>query len=170
MWLIVGLELLTFSLVFVMVAAFRRGAPALFHAQRAALSPAFGLALTVLLVTSGLFAALAVEAVRARRVARARGFLVATLVAGGLFVALKLHDAVALIRGGHHLGVDDFWDAYFLATGFHFVHVVVGLGLLAWVVRVVARAPVETVAAVALFWHLCDVAWFFLFPLFFAGD
>jgi heme/copper-type cytochrome/quinol oxidase subunit 3 len=34
----------------------------------------------------------------------------------------------------------------------------------------VTRAtPVETIAAVALFWHLCDLAWFFLFPLFFAG-
>jgi nitric oxide reductase NorE protein len=170
MWLIVGLELLTFAIVFVMIALFRSGEPALFHEGQLALSKPFGLALTLLLVTSGAFAAEAVHAARASHFVRAQRLLIAALGGGALFVLLKLEDYRAHLEAGHALGTNDFWDAYYLATGFHFVHVLVGLGLLTWAARKVTRAaPVETIAAVALFWHLCDLAWFFLFPLFFAG-
>ncbi len=166
MWLIVGLELLTFGIVFVMLALLRVGSPALFREGQAALSSGLGVGFTLILVTSGYFAAEAVHATRAGHFSRARLLFVAAIGSGFGFVALKLHDGAAHLAAGHQLGTNDFWDAYFLSTGFHLLHVLVGLLLLTLAHRRVGRAgEVESVAAAALFWHLCDLAWFFLFPL-----
>lgn len=169
MWLIVALELVTFAIAFVMIGAFRASEPAAFAAGQAALSPTMGLSLTLLLVTSGALAAEAVHVARDGRFARAQGFFFAAIALGLGFVGLKLFDTGAHLDAGHRLGTSDFWDAYFLGTGFHFVHVLVGLALLTFVaLSLQKKRDAELAAAVALFWHLCDLAWFFLFPLFFA--
>jgi len=172
MWLIVGLELLTFAIVLVMLAVLRASQPAVFGAGRAALSANTGLALTLLLVTSGALAAAGVHRYRLGHDASARALLIAAAVGGLGFVGLKLKDYAEHIAAGHQLGSNDFWDAFYLGSGFHLAHVLVGLVLLTGLVVRLGRAPrlgVETVAAVALFWHLCDVVWFFLFPFFYVG-
>lgn len=171
MWLIVGLELVTFGIAFVMVALERSADAASFRAGQASLSPAMGLAFTLLLVTSGALAAEGVHACRAGALARARNLVAAACALGVGFVALKVADTRAHLAAGHGLGSSDFWDAYLLSTGFHLLHVLVGVALLGWAALRLGRAPKpdpEDIAAVALFWHLCDLAWFFLFPLFFA--
>lgn len=171
MWIVVTLELVTFSLVFVVVAATRAGDPEVFAAGQALLDPRLGLALTVALLTSGWLAAEAVHAVRRGRIPRARHFYAASVAAGLAFVVLKVVDYVTKSQAGLHLG-DDFGSMYLLATGFHFAHVLVGLAMLAYVGLRLGRAPFEdeetAVAGTALFWHMCDLAWFFLFPLFYA--
>lgn len=171
LWIIVALELAAFSVIFVFVALLRRGEPAMFRAGQAALDPWMGLGLTAALVTSGWLTAEAVRAFRLGALARSRRLYGAAIVGGLGFVVLKLVDYASKIRAGHALGVDDFWDAYLLGTGFHFVHVLVGLGLLMSVARRVGKARFEddetAIAGTALFWHMCDIAWFFLFPLFF---
>lgn len=172
MWIIVSLELVTFCIVFVLLALLRAGQPVLFRQGQGALDPMQGLVLTLTLVTSGWFAAEAVHACRAQRFSRARAYYGAAIAGGLLFVGLKLRDYAALVSQGHRLGSDDFWDAYFLSTGFHLAHVLVGLVLLIAVGSRVGRTRFEdeetAIAGTALFWHMCDLAWFFLFPLFFA--
>lgn len=172
MWIVVVLELVVFAIVFFLIASLRITEPEIFRAGQRALDPTHGLALTLALVTSGWLTAEAVHAYRERRAERARLYYAAAIFAGLGFVALKVADYVGKIGAGHGLGVDDFWDVYLLATGFHFAHVLVGLGLLAYVGSRVGRASFEddetAVAGTALFWHMCDLAWFFLFPLFFA--
>lgn len=167
-WLIVTLELGTFGIIGGVLAALRAGQPATFHAGQAALAPAVGLAYTVALVTSGWLAAEAVHAGRARRRRRARALMIAAIAAGLVFVGLKLHDGAALLGAGFGLSTDDFWMGYFFATGFHLVHVLVGLVLLAVAaVRVGGDRPDDdaTVTALVLFWHMCDLAWFLLLAL-----
>ncbi|HEY8431439.1 MAG TPA: cytochrome c oxidase subunit 3 [Sandaracinaceae bacterium] len=171
MWIVVGLELLTFALVFVAVGLFRAGDPGAFAAGQARLDPRHGLALTVVLLTSGWLAAEAVHCVRAGRIARARRWYAGSIALGLAFVGLKIEDYVAKASAGLRLS-DDFGSAYLLATGFHFAHVLVGLTMLVYVAARIGRARFEdsetAVAGTALFWHMCDVAWFFLFPLFYA--
>lgn len=170
MWIIVGVELATFSFIFLMIASLRSDQPALFAAGQRALDPTFGLALTLVLLTSGWLVAEAVHAVRAERLRRARGFYAAGLLLGVVFVGLKLFDFWSKSGTGLSMG-DDFGMAYILATGFHFVHVLVGLVMLTYVATKLGRRPYEdpetAVAGTGLFWHMCDLAWLFLFPLFF---
>ncbi len=173
LWIVVAAELLTFSLIFALVALLRLDDPVSFRAGQSGLDARMGLALTVALITSGWLVAEGVHAFRSGRLAAARRFHAAGVAAGAVFVVLKLLDYAAKHAAGHWLGASDFWDAHVLATGFHFVHVMVGLFLLAVVGRRMGRVPFEdaetAVAGTALFWHMCDVAWFFLFPLFFAA-
>jgi nitric oxide reductase NorE protein len=170
MWIIVALELLTFALVFVLIVSFRTGAPETFSAGQALLHPAGGLAQTLVLLTSGWLIAEAVHAFRSGNVPRTRRFYAAGIAAGLGFVVLKVHDYAAKSRAGLTMD-DDFGAAYFLATGFHLLHVVVGLLMLVYVATRVGRKPFEddetAVAGTGLFWHMCDIAWFFLFPLFY---
>jgi len=172
MWMVFALEIFAFAMLFVGVAYLRRTQPALFHAGQAALDARMGLALTLALVTSGWLTAEGVHAFRASRFERARRFYGGAVLMGLVFVGLKISEYTSKSSAGYGLGVNDFWDLYFLATGFHFIHVLVGLGLIAYVGARVGKTtfedPETTVGGTALFWHMCDLAWFFLFPLFFA--
>lgn len=171
MWIVVGLELVTFSLVFVAVGLTRAGDAGVFAAGQALLDPWHGLALTIALLTSGWLAAEAVHAFRDAKIRRARRYYVASIGAGLAFVVLKIVDYVEKSRAGLSLS-DDFGSVYLLATGFHFAHVLAGLSMLVYVATRIGRAKFEddetAVAGTALFWHMCDLAWFFLFPLFYA--
>ena len=171
-WMIVSLELVTFLLAFVWVAMLRLEQADAFRAAQSALDLRGGLLLTLSLVTSGWLLAEAVHAFRLGSLARARRFHRGGVVFGLVFVAIKIADYVAKHAAGHWLGAGAFWDAYVLATGFHFAHVLVGLVMLVTVGRRLDRSrfedPEAAVAGTALFWHMCDVAWFFLFPLFYA--
>ncbi len=171
MWIVVALELAVFAMVFFLIAALRVSDPSLFAAGQRALDPSLGVALTIALLTSGWLAAEAVHAHRGGRPDRSRRYYAGAVATGLGFVALKTYDYVTKVRGGHVLGSSDFWDAYLLGTGFHFAHVLVGLALLTYVGARVGKTKFEdeetAVAGTALFWHMCDIAWFFLFPLFY---
>lgn len=169
MWIVVALELLAFAMVFFVIASLRSEESAAFREGQHALSSTHGVVLTLVLVASGWLAAEAVNAVRERNLGVARKYYAGAVATGVAFVVLKVVDYVEKTRAGFTLGSSEFWNAYFLGTGFHFVHVLLGIGLLAYVGLTVGRTTYEdeetTVAGTALFWHMCDIAWFFLFPL-----
>ncbi len=171
LWIIVALELGTFAMVLGAVAYLRGADPAAFRDGQAALDPRVGAALTGALVTSGWLAAEGVHAYRAGRLLWTRRYFGGAVLSGVGFAALKLYEYVGKARAGLGLGSSDFWDLYLLGTGFHFVHVLIGLGLLTAVGLQAGRRPFDdpetAVAGTALFWHMCDLVWFFLFPLFF---
>lgn len=170
MWIVVAFELATFALLFGVVASFRQGDTATFAKGQAVLHPELGLALTLVLLTSGWLVAEAVHAYRAEQLLRARRLEWGGAALGALFIGLKAHDYTALASAGISLS-DDFGAAYFLATGFHALHVLAGLVMLVYVATRIGRRPFEdaevAVAGTALFWHMCDIAWLFLFPLFY---
>lgn len=171
LWIIVSLELGTFAMVLGAIAYLRGADATAFRAGQALLDPRVGAALTAALVTSGWLAAEGVHAYRAGLLTKTRRYFGGAVLGGAVFAALKVYEYVGKARGGLGLGSGDFWDLYFLSTGFHFVHVLIGLGLLTAVGLGAGRKrfddPETAVAGTALFWHMCDLVWFFLFPLFF---
>lgn len=168
-WVVVATELLAFGVFFGFVTFVRAAEPAVFEAGRALLDPREGLALAAALLASGWFVAEAVHACREDRLRKARVFYALALAWGLVFVGLKLHGYAALGEHDVHLGASTYWDVYLLGTGFHFIHVLIGLVMLARTAFRLGKRPFEdaetAIAGTALFWHMCDVAWFFIFPL-----
>ena len=83
-------------------------------------------------------------------------------------------DARSAEAGGHEApvaaNVQIFFGIYFLMTGLHGIHVVVGIGLIAWILKKAAAGAYgpeyyTPVDFVGLYWHLVDLIWIFLFPL-----
>lgn len=116
---------------------------------------------TLVLVSSGLFAARAERAAgRGDRAGARRGLGLAAL--GGLgFLALKGVEYARDIRAG--LGIDDhpFFTFYYLLTGFHAAHVAAGVAVLG---LVAIRPRAEAVQAGAMFWHMVDLVWVLILP------
>ena len=80
------------------------------------------------------------------------------------------HLAYADLANRDKVRINTFFSIYFLMTGLHGVHVVVGMGLIAWVLikgagGIFGPSYYTPVDLVGLYWHLVDLIWIFLFPL-----
>lgn len=182
MWVFLASELLLFAGLFAVYAAYRVRYDDTFVAAIARGSRLWGTVNTFVLLTSSLSAALAVRALRLG----ARGGTVlglgATIALGLAFLAVKGVEYAQHIAEGM-LPARMFSSAtiagpgavahatiYWFATGLHAVHVVAGLALLTWLLILVLRRRLTAANPVALengamYWHLVDVIWLFLWPL-----
>ncbi len=161
MWLLIASELLVFGLGLVSYAGARTFDHAGFLAGQNELDRFAGTVNTAVLLTSGLFAALAVEAKEHGRRGLARGMLGLAALLGVVFLAVKFQEYATEIANGHGLDEGGFFTFYFLITGFHAAHVVFGiviLGIVAWLDE---TEHIETGVA---FWHMVDLVWVVVFP------
>jgi cytochrome c oxidase subunit III len=182
MWLFLSTEALLFGGLFLLYAVYRWRFPAPFHDASLELSRAFGALNTAILITSSLAVALSVRELREGRLARAKRLLAATIALGACFLAVKAFEwgekfgrglypgAAALAARGP--GQTLYFGLYFTMTGLHALHVIVGMSVLGWVLALVARGYVDEehpikIENAGLFWHLVDIVWIFLFPLFY---
>lgn len=161
MWLLIASELVVFGLALLSYAGARTLDPAGFLAAQDQLDRLAGAINTGVLLTSGLFAALAVEAREDGRRGRARGLLAIAAALGVVFLAVKANEYATEIAGGHGLDDGGFFTLYFLITGFHAAHVVLGIVILGIVAILDDPEHVETGAA---FWHMVDLIWVVIFP------
>lgn len=162
MWILIGSELLVFGGALIGFSGARIGDPAGFAQAQGHLDRLTGLVNVIVLITSGLFAALAVEARRAGRIGAMRGFLAVAGALGLVFLAFKGVEYAHDVAGGFTLTSGGFFTLYFLITGFHALHVALGLIILAVVAAWPSLANVETGAA---FWHMVDLIWILVFPV-----
>lgn len=169
-WVLIGGELLAFS-VFFLIFAYSRGLdPDVFEQSRATLNRAIGLANTLVLLTSSLFVAMGVRRVREEQAGGRRLFF-AALLCGALFAALKALEYSEKVSGGITPLTNEFYTYYFAFTGIHLVHVVIGSAVLLLMANMSRRLPSPTrtmiVECGATFWHLVDLLWIVLFALFY---
>lgn len=162
MWVLIGSELLVFGALLGGFAAVRVLDPAAFAADQARLDAIMGGLNTLVLVTSGLFAALAVRASHLGAAAAARGWLTGAMALGLVFLVVKVVEYAAKAEAGIGLETSAFFTLYYLTTGFHAAHVVMGLVLLTIALWRPAAGVTETVAA---FWHMVDLVWVLIYPL-----
>jgi cytochrome c oxidase subunit 3 len=196
-WLFLGQELLFFGGLFVAYAVFRANHPDAFFYAHHFLDWRMGALNTTVLLGSSLSAAWSVRAAQLGRQGELRLTLLLTLLLAGVFLVVKyfeyshkLHNGVfwggayapseemlatlpaSLRHAAPPANLGTFFSIYFLMTGLHGVHVVIGMGLYLWLIRRAGRGdfgpgyyvPVD---GVALYWHLVDLIWIFLFPLFY---
>jgi len=182
MWLFLAQEILFFSVLFMAYFIFRYLYPETYLAAHYKLDPALGGLNTVVLLFSSLTMALGVRAAQRNRSQEAAKWIWITIVCAFIFLIVKyfeyshkFHDG--LLPGKFYSYEGDipgrpelFFTLYFCMTGLHGIHVVAGIGVLAWIAMRAQRnefdstyyAPVENVG---LYWHLVDLVWIFLFPL-----
>ncbi|MCE1237196.1 MAG: cytochrome c oxidase subunit 3 family protein [Hyphomicrobiales bacterium] len=161
MWLLIAAELMVFGGGLLAYAGSRALDPHGFLAAQDQLDRLAGTINTAVLLTSGLFAALAVTAREAGRRLRARLWLAAAGLLGVVFLIVKAHEYATEIAAGHDLDSGGFFTLYFLITGFHAVHVIFGIAILALVAWFDDVEHIETGAA---FWHMVDLVWVVVFP------
>lgn len=169
MWFFILAELTVFALLIITFAVTQALQPALFHSSRAALDSSIGLALTLSLLTAGLLAALAQVQVGRGQARRGAWLLLAALLSASVYVGLKLSEYAHLLGQGLGMEHNSFYTLYWLLTGFHFLHVLLGMVILAWlVVRCWRRQQAGDEAVLesgVLYWHMVDLIWVLLFPL-----
>ncbi len=159
MWVLIFSELAVFGAGLAAFMGVRLTDPAGFAQARSHLMVELAGTNTIILVTSGLFAALAVTA-KTRRVARLR--LAAASLLGLVFLGLKTVEYTAKAAEGIDFETHEFFTFYYLLTGFHAAHVIAGVIILALVGWQAQHRAIQTGAA---FWHMVDLVWVLLFPV-----
>ncbi|MEQ6289099.1 cytochrome c oxidase subunit 3 [Vogesella sp. GCM10023246] len=170
MWFFILAELAVFGLFFAIYGVVRARQPELFAAGQQQLSLLPAIINTLLLIAGSAAVAAAVRSFAAGRARHGQRWLLASLACGGGFLLLKSMEFAAKFGAGITLSSNDFWMFYLALTGFHYLHVVLGMVIIA-AVYVRARqgaydaanhVGVETAAA---YWHMVDLVWLVLFAL-----
>jgi len=182
MWLFLFTELLLFGGLFILYAVYLSRYPHEFSAGGRELNVVFGAANTVVLLTSSLFAAMAVTAVKRGEKRATLALLSGTLACAGIFLVIKYLEWSAKIHHGIFPGSPKliagppgesvFFGLYYLTTGLHGLHVIIGGVLLGWIGSRVKSGALHAGDNVALengtlYWHLVDLVWIFIFPLYY---
>ncbi|MGQ7248575.1 cytochrome c oxidase subunit 3 family protein [Halomonas sp. V046] len=162
MWVLILSELLVFAAFFGLYAWQRALEPQAFIAGQRELSALWGGVNTLVLVTSGLAAAMAVRECQLAHRAATRRWLLIAMALGATFCVIKGIEYGGKFAHGLTPESTTFFTFYFGLTGFHAAHVVFGLcllGIAAW------RPQRDTVVTVCAFWHMVDLIWVLLYPL-----
>jgi cytochrome c oxidase subunit III len=181
-WLFLVTEILLFGGMFCAFAVFRSWYFDSFVEAHHHLDKVMGGINTLVLIGSSLTMALAVRAAQTNRSQAVVILLGITLACAAVFLGIKyveyahkFHEGLLPGKyfhasGFHSTAPGIFFAIYFMMTGIHGVHVLVGMGLITWILLRARRgefssryyAPVE---GVGLYWHLVDMIWIYLFPL-----
>jgi cytochrome c oxidase subunit 3 len=182
MWLFLGTEVLLFAGLFLGYTVYRNFYHEAFHEASRHLSLLLGTTNTIVLITSSLSVALGFHAIKTGNEKLCAAMLVFTILCAVAFLGIKSVEYADKFREGalpgkwYHFeevtapGANLYYTVYFLATGLHAFHVIVGMCVLAWVLKGVVKGkygPRNYVAVElgGLYWHLVDLVWIFLFPL-----
>jgi nitric oxide reductase NorE protein len=169
-WVLIMGDMLVFSIFFATYLIYRAQNVALYTSSQLSMQRGFGLLNTGLLLTSSWFVALAVADARAGRRARATRLLLGALACGLGFVVSKAFEWGGKIRLGITLNSNEFYIFYYMLTGIHLLHVLIGLAVLSYLLAR-SRRPDPGASYVAVmegggaFWHLVDLLWIVLFAL-----
>ncbi len=182
MWIFLLTELLLFGGLFLAYSVYRRLNPIAFHHASGELDVVLGVANTIVLLTSSLTMAVAVTAVRRGNKRLSLATLAATILFGALFLVNKYVEWMTHIHHGVDPGSPQlmqrepgerlFFGLYYMMTGLHGLHVLAGVSVLSVMAVLVLKNsigqddPVKIENA-GLYWHLVDIVWIFLLPLFY---
>lgn len=162
MWVLIVSELLVFGAGLAAFLAVRITDPAGFAAARTHLHPTLAGVNTLVLITSGFFAARALDFSLAGRTAAARLALLGAGGLGALFLVIKTYEYADVAAKGISTETHPFFTFYYLLTGFHALHVLAGMAILALIAWKVTPRNLEVGTA---FWHMVDLVWVLLFPV-----
>jgi nitric oxide reductase NorE protein len=167
-WLFVLGDMVIFSCYFAAYMFDRGQNHALFMQSQQHLSQNIGVINTLILLTSSLFVALCIQAARAGDFRAANRLLTGGFACGAGFVILKLIEWALKIHAGFTISSNAFFMHYYMMTGLHFFHVLLGLVFLTLLQRELQRKTtprVQFLEVGATYWHMVDFLWIIIFAL-----
>ena len=182
MWLFLFTEVLLFGGLFILYAVYLARYPQEFISAGKELDVRFGGGNTLVLLTSSLFVAVSITALRTGKVKTTLGLLAGTVACAALFMVNKFFEWSAKIHHGIYPGSEHlkemlpgemvFFNIYYLTTGLHGIHVVIGALVLVWTMLLIKSGRVNAgdwviLENAGLYWHLVDLIWIFIFPLYY---
>ena len=182
MWLFLLSEILLFGGLFLLYSSYRYKNSLDFHLAAWELNRVLGTINTLILITSSLFMALSIFSIQKGNRKLSILFLLGTIFLGLLFLSVKYVEWTAKIEHGLYpnsprlLGRSKgevlFFGLYYSMTGLHGLHVLVGISILSVMLVLMMRGKINKNRFVplensGLYWHLVDIIWIFLFPLFY---
>lgn len=182
MWLFIFTELLLFGGLFIAYSIYRFKNPDAFHLAAEELNRSVGLINTIVLLTSSATIAMAHTAVQLGRIKTSKFYIAITIMLSFVFLINKYFEWGAkfehkLYPGSEYLmelsqGEILFFGLYFTMTGLHALHIIIGLILMFVVLSRLQNGKIaidnhQLMENSGLYWHLVDIIWIFLFPLFY---
>jgi cytochrome c oxidase subunit 3 len=200
MWLFLVTEIMFFGGLFTTYVVYRTMYPAAFAAASSTLNVPLGALNTAVLICSSLTMALAIRSAQVNWRKGTMIFLVLTMALGATFLgvkAIEYHDKFVehhvpgnvlntpfnfVLENGHEASAaqaqdpsyqrhaEIFFSLYFIMTGIHATHMIIGLGILAVLLFYSKRGKFDSeyynpLEMTGLYWHFVDIVWIFLFPL-----
>jgi cytochrome c oxidase subunit 3 len=182
MWLFLFTELLLFGGMFLVYAVYRYQNPDQFRVAAMELNTGIGTLNTIILLTSSLTVALSIAALQKKNKFLSVLMLSLTLTFAFLFMVNKYFEWSAKFSHGIYPGSDEllalpngqilFYGLYYVMTGLHGLHVLIGIVLLSIILIMIIKDKItfdnySKLENSGLYWHLVDLIWIFLFPLFY---
>lgn len=182
MWLFLFTELLLFGGLFILYGVYLNRYPEAFVEGGNQLNVLFGGGNTIVLLTSSLTVAVGISALQKGNRKLCLQMLALTIAAALLFLVNKFFEwsikiGHGIYPGSAHLkempqGESVFFGLYYITTGLHGIHVFLGACILTWVATLVRSGKVNqddfvTIENAGLYWHLVDLVWIFIFPLYY---
>lgn len=169
-WFFIFMELLVFGIFFIIYSVTRLDNIEMFNHYQLTLNRELGAANTLLLITTSYFVVRAVHAIKVDDVKKSIFWLYAALGGGAGFLILKSLEYSDKFASGINLSTNTFYMFYLSLTMFHFLHVILGMIILAAIV-IKARSGAYSatncigIETGASYWHMVDLVWIILFPL-----
>ncbi len=182
MWLFLFTELILFGGMFILYSVYRYKYPEAFHLAAKELNTIIGTFNTAILLTSSLTMALSITAIQRSQKSLSIFFQFLTLVLALGFLINKYFEWSVKFHHGIYPGSETllakpsgdiiFFGLYYVMTGLHGLHVIIGMVLISVMMRFTAKGVITSdsyvkLESAGLYWHLVDIIWIFLYPLFY---
>lgn len=168
-WVFLLADMCIFAMYFGVFAWEKSLFPEQFTDGQASLNQYFGALNTVVLLVSSYFMASAVQSAREGLLQNYHRLLKFTLLLGAVFLAVKGVEYSDKFGAGFHIASNEFFRNYFAFTGFHLVHVIIGMSFILWIMSFRSEGQLRdkqsTIEGVGLYWHMVDLLWVILFVL-----
>ena len=187
MWIFLATEIMFFGGLFMAYALYRVWYPEAWAEGSLELDIVLGGFNTIVLIGSSVTMAMAVRSAQTGFRKATVNWLIATMLLGLVFLVVKgfeYHHKWELnhipgpnfvFEGPHADQVQIFLSLYFMMTGLHALHMIIGIGILFWLMWHARRGRFTPenhnyVEGTGLYWHFVDIVWIFLFPLLYLVD
>ena len=187
MWIFLVTEILFFGGLFAAYIVYRAWYPELFTLASTELNTLWGGVNTLVLIGSSLTVAMAIKSAQLNQKKNIIINLAITIALALVFMVIKYFEythkfEIGIFPGEFYTfeGIDHpkaniFFSLYYMMTGLHGIHVLVGIGLMIWLVKKATNNAFDSeyytpLEITGLYWHLVDIIWIFLFPLFYLID